>query len=53
MIDHCTFASGKLVPTFVLVVLCSLVAAVLSNLKLLKIPNKKQLVSFMGQTKFP
>ena len=53
MIDHCTFASGKLVPTFVLVALGRLVAAVLSNPKLLKTPDKKQLASSMGQTKFP
>jgi len=37
----------------VLVALGSLVAAVLSNPRLLKAPDKKQLPSFMGQTKFP
>lgn len=37
----------------VLVALGSLVAAVLSNPRLLKAPDKKQLASSMGQTKFP
>ncbi len=52
--------SGYLVMEFgsyrlplVLVALGSLVAAVLSNPRLLKAPNKKQLASSMGQTKFP